>query len=318
MKKISVLLILTLVMIVVQAGAVFAQTDYTDSTDVVPIPLTAEFTDEGYVQITWHEPQETDLDFYVLLRSNEDSTPEANSGDAEILLNSNEDDVPTIEDGYGYIDQSPYSGVAYYRTCVYTILSTRGCGEVVSVYGDKELVLDPIVESFPDIAGHWAEKYIEKLRVLSVVEGRNGNFEPNSNIYRAEAIKILMLAFGIGGTSCHADFYPDMSASDWFCDVVSKATQEGYVEGDDGILYPGREITRAEAVKVVLKIKGVDVPEITAKPFDDVYLDQWYAKYVAKAKELEIVEGVGSNKFEPNRSITRAELSKIAAEAAEL
>jgi hypothetical protein len=106
-----------------------------------------------------------------------------------------------------------------------------------------------------------------------------------------------------------------MAASDWFCDVVSKATQLGYVEGDQGMLYPAREITRAEAVKIVLEIKNVDVPDISEKPFNDVELDQWYAKYVAKAKELNIVEGVGDNLFEPNRSITRAELSKVAAEA---
>jgi hypothetical protein len=202
--------------------------------------------------------------------------------------------------------------------CVYTILYTYKCGNVVSIHGDRQLVLDPLVDSFPDIAGHWAEKYIEKLRVLSVVQGRNGNFEPNSNIFRAEAVKILMLAFNIGGTSCHSDFYPDVNHGDWFCDIVSKATQEGYVEGDQGMMYPGREITRAEAVKIVLEMKAVDVPEIDTPPFNDIDLNQWYAKYVAKAKELGIVEGYVDGTFQPNKSITRAELSKIAVEAAEL
>lgn len=283
----------------------FANSDYIESGDVVPIEITGNFISDGILQISWEIPQETDLETFKLFKSTTNSVP----NDEYVL-----DDKTLTE-----YEDNVTDGVTYYRMCLYTTLKTKACGNVLAVRGALNIVLDPLIESFNDIDGHWGKQYIEKLRVTNVVQGDGeGNFEPNRNIFRAEAIKIMMLVFGIGGTSCHSDIFPDMDANDWFCDIVSKANQRGYVEGDDGFLYPGREITRAEAVKVALEIMGTDVPEIIEKPFDDVELNQWYAKYVAKAKELNIVQGVGEGLFEPNRSITRAELSKIAVEAARL
>jgi len=318
MKKFSVALFILLLSVGATAFAV-VETAFVNSTDVVVMNLNADFTDLGQLKLTWDTPTESDLDYYELIKSEVLSEPgsDVNEGSA-VLLNSKLQTVTTINSKLGYLDENPSSGVSYYRLCVYTILHTRACGNTVSVYGSKKLVLQPEVARFTDVSGHWAEQYIEKLRVLNVVKGSNGLFEPNRNILRAEAIKIIMLGFGIGGTSCHADFFPDMSANDWFCDVVSKAHQLGYVQGDNGMLYPGRDITRAEAVKIVLLVKGIEVPEITIAPFEDVPLNAWYAKYVAKAKELNIVSGVGNNQFEPNRSITRAELSKVVAKAAGL
>ena len=312
MKKIAILAFILAIL----SPSVFAQGDYIESEDVVPVEISGEFVGEE-LQITWDTPGETDLDFYDIYFSAEDTT--LTDMDQTLLLFSSLVDTPdTIGEKLGIIHQDPVDGVGFYRTCVFTILSTKKCSDFMYTYGRNKLILDPIVDSFPDIDGHWGYHYIEKLRALNVVEGRDGYFEPNSNIFRAEAIKIFMLAFELGGSSCYSALYPDMEHTDWFCDVVTRATNEGYVEGDQGMLYPGREITRAEAVKVVLEIRGDEVPEITEKPFDDVELDQWYAKYVAKAKELNIVEGMGNNLFEPNRSITRAELSKVAVESAEL
>ncbi len=301
MKKIFIFTFIVMLF----SHTVFASNTYTESDDVIPIEITAGFISDGLLQITWDEPEESDLENFKLFKSTENSIP-------------SEDYVLSSKTATGYEEEAE-DKLTYYRMCVYTVSDTMACGEVVAVYGPWNVVLDPKVDEFLDIDGHWGEQYIEKLRVMSIVEGDGeGNYEPNRNIYRAEAIKILMLAFGIGGTSCHLDVFPDMDANDWFCDVVSKAHQQGYVEGDEGYLYPGREITRAEALKVVLEIMNVDIPDITVKPFDDVELDRWYAKYVAKAKELNIVEGMGNNLFEPNRSITRAELAKIAVEAANL
>jgi len=300
-KLISISLLISIFM----SATVLANSDYVESDDVVPMEIDATFISDGILEITWDATQESDLETYKLHKSETDSTP----GD-EYVLNS--------RTALDYEEESS-DGVSYFRMCVYTILNTMACGNIVAVYGRWNTVLEPIVEEFIDIEGHWAHVFIEKLRVMNVVEGDGeGNFEPNRNIYRAEAIKIMMLAFGIGGSSCNSGIFPDLGSSDWFCDVVTKAYNEGFVQGDDGYLYPGREITRAEAVKIVLEIMGVEVPEVTEVPFDDVDIEQWYAKYVAKAKELNIVEGVGDGLFEPNRSITRAELSKIAAEAAEL
>ena len=43
----------------------------------------------------------------------------------------------------------------------------------------------------------------------------------------------------------------------------------------------------------------------------DVDPGAWYAKDVAKAAELGIMEGVGGGLFEPERAVTRAELAAV-------
>ena len=82
----------------------------------------------------------------------------------------------------------------------------------------------------------------------------------------------------------------------------------GYPDGSFG---PDRNMTRAEAAQMfynLLKNKNVD-----AEPaFDDVPDGAWYATPVNVMAELGIVDGVGDDKFEPNREITRAEFTTMA------
>lgn len=53
--------------------------------------------------------------------------------------------------------------------------------------------------------------------------------------------------------------------------------------------------------------------EIHFEPvFEDVASDAWYARAVNSLAELGIVEGVGDNRFEPDRYMTRAEFTAIA------
>src|SRR5699024_9124655 len=72
-----------------------------------------------------------------------------------------------------------------------------------------------------------------------------------------------------------------------------------------------RNMTRAEAAQMffnLLKNQNVD-----AEPaFDDVPDGAWYATPVNVMAGLGIVDGVGDDKFEPNREITRAEFTTMA------
>lgn len=87
----------------------------------------------------------------------------------------------------------------------------------------------------------------------------------------------------------------------------------GYPEGTFG---PGLNMTRAEAAQMFYNLL-VD-QDVTAKPvFDDVPEEAWYAEPVNVMAKLDIVEGVGDDKFEPNREITRAEFTAMAMRFAE-
>lgn len=78
---------------------------------------------------------------------------------------------------------------------------------------------------------------------------------------------------------------------------------------------PNEKLTRAELVKIaLLALEEIDESELSsskAQIFADVDPEAWYADYVAKAKELNIVDGYSDGTFRPNQTVNRAEAIKI-------
>ena len=79
----------------------------------------------------------------------------------------------------------------------------------------------------------------------------------------------------------------------------------------DGTFGPENNMTRAEVAQMFYNLLLNQDVEIT-KTFDDVQANAWYAKAVNTLASLDIISGVGDNKFEPERSITRAEFTAMA------
>lgn len=63
-----------------------------------------------------------------------------------------------------------------------------------------------------------------------------------------------------------------------------------------------------------IKTRGFCLPDYASlvQHYTDVPDDIWYAKEIAKATELGIVNGVGNGEFDPERPVTRAECAAIA------
>ena len=82
----------------------------------------------------------------------------------------------------------------------------------------------------------------------------------------------------------------------------------GYETGDFG---PNRNMTRAEAAQMFYNLLKVKTVPVTVQ-FTDVPENAWYAKAVHTLASLDVIKGVGANKYDPNRAITRAEFAAIA------
>ena len=100
-------------------------------------------------------------------------------------------------------------------------------------------------------------------------------------------------------------------------DLLNTKDHDQYLFGyPDGTFGPGLNMTRAEAAQMFYNLlvdQDVEAPSV----FDDVPEDAWYTTPVNVMAKLDIVEGVGDNKFEPNREITRAEFTAMAMRFAE-
>lgn len=100
----------------------------------------------------------------------------------------------------------------------------------------------------------------------------------------------------------------DTGVSDWLNTKEHLAYLAGYPGGTFG---PDQNMTRAEAAQMFYNLLLEKDVEITVE-FEDVPADAWYAKPVNTLASLGILSGVGNGRFDPDRSITRAEFTVIA------
>lgn len=182
-----------------------------------------------------------------------------------------------------------------------------------------------ITSNFNDIAGHWAENYIKDIAAMGIVNGKSeGKFAPNDLMTRAELTKVAVNAFNI----TYVDPVPEQPFIDvrtdvWYAPYIKAAKDKGIVQGDGDRFNPNDPITRAEVLKIL--IEGAGFSEVhenfqanySSKPgwtyvfFPDVPMAEWYARYVAYARDFEIAGGYDDGNFRPGNSITRAEVAKI-------
>jgi hypothetical protein len=151
-----------------------------------------------------------------------------------------------------------------------------------------------------------------------VISGyEDGTFKPERSITRAELTKIALLINGyvpatVDQTSTSR--FPDVLPEKWYNGYINKATTLGIVDGyEDGTFRPEASVTRAEAVKILLRSAGLGTESIDVVLYPDVTKEDWYYSYVAYATLNHIVDGFIDGRFGPNMPITRAEAAKIAA-----
>lgn len=167
-------------------------------------------------------------------------------------------------------------------------------------------------ESPSDIGGNKNQTAIEYLYNNKVISGYpDGTFKPSNTINRAELLKILVGGKGIQPTvEEYNNCFPDIK-EEWFAPFVCYAKNQGWVGGyPDGTFQPGKEVNKAEALKMLINSQGYSLPvAITEKLFDDVDNSTWYAPFVKAAKDRGLLEQT-SGKYGSNSAMTRGEISE--------
>jgi len=81
----------------------------------------------------------------------------------------------------------------------------------------------------------------------------------------------------------------------------------------DGTFRPDNGVNRAETLKLLFQAKGImpDVP--STQCFEDVPLNEWYSRYVCKAKELGLAQGYPDGTFQPANYVNKVEAVKLVA-----
>jgi hypothetical protein len=125
----------------------------------------------------------------------------------------------------------------------------------------------------------------------------DGRFLPDNPINRAELLKSVMTAREVvkGATNsgsadlknCFTDVHEE-----WFAKYVCDAKNHGWIKGyEDGSFKPGNNVTKAEALKIMMTPFGFDlVKSPTSDKYASLPADAWYAPYVWTAEANHLMD----------------------------
>ncbi len=184
---------------------------------------------------------------------------------------------------------------------------------------DDEVLFLEEENPFVDIPMNF--KYINSilsLYYLGIVDGYPDNtFKPEKKVTRAEFIKILMESFFVNNGEYEVEddlknCFFDVK-DEWFSEFICIAFEMGIVKGFEGdMFYPDRNITKAEALKLIFELYDFDIPlneEIEVSYFSDVKLNDWFLGVSVLATENDLADK--RFLFNPFKQLNRGEVADI-------
>ncbi len=167
---------------------------------------------------------------------------------------------------------------------------------------------------------HWANKYLKILADKNVLKiSEDGNALPNQKITRGEFV-IMAVEYKYGKDLPNKEpkiMLKDLDKNLYLTSVVNFLVNKEIIQGySDQTFRPHRNLSRGEAVKILLSMRGEIKPEDyknTLPEFPDV--SGWESFWVNRAKVLGIVRGFEDGKFYPHKTLTKAEAAKLIVES---
>lgn len=143
-------------------------------------------------------------------------------------------------------------------------------------------------KAFSDIASPEQSAAAESLRTLGIVSSVE-NFNPNSNLSRAEFCKMGVLSAGFNEVSLYSSYtlYPDVPSWQWYAPYINAAIGkykmiQGYPNGNFG---PTDTITFGQATTILLRLLGYETKDIGAF---------WPRDYIKKAQDIGLANGLSN------------------------
>lgn len=172
-------------------------------------------------------------------------------------------------------------------------LFTVGTGAVEPTYGDT--------------AGHWAEISIERWSSHGIIQGSNGEFDPNGQLTCAQLATILAKLLKLPAAKDAG--FTDNAANAWYYDAINRCAAAGILNGNgDGTVTPDAPISRERAIVMLgraLGIEPISKPDLT-KYTDAAKVAPYAQGMVAAMIEAGIVGGVTADELAPQDNINRA------------
>lgn len=111
------------------------------------------------------------------------------------------------------------------------------------------------ISSFTDVnSTDWFYDEMAKATAMRVLMGSNGKLNPNDSITREEVFTLLSRALNLSESSSDLKFLDLNEISVWAKEGIFGLINLGYINGSNGYIHPGKNITRAEFAQIMHNI----------------------------------------------------------------
>ncbi|WP_400162698.1 S-layer homology domain-containing protein [Brevibacillus sp. TJ4] len=174
-----------------------------------------------------------------------------------------------------------------------------------------------------DIADHPQQEALEWAVRYGLLQVTDGKLEPERQVTRGEMAQVISRlsdmaefhrAVYFGYDDTEQVTFADIGETHPLYGVIQKNLRQGYIEKTAQRFEPEQPVTRAQAADMIARLLGykdlLDNPEIFNSPFTDLQSHQVAAVSILHGEG--VFPGKSANRFDPNGSLTRAELAQIA------
>ena len=299
----------------------------------------------GEVTITWTDPEDSDLDRIEILRGvgllpvSGSVYDVAEKGaetytDMDVTVGEEVKYILRSKDGSGNVALSDEYSVTVVDSAAPTSTSTTTGSTTTTTpetttpetttptttttpddryteAGVTETQVNSAVAAFSDLVkSAWHSTFIARMRDMDILAGYpDGTVRPDVTINRAELAKIAAKAFGL---PTYTESFTDVPDDAWYAPFVGALQKVGAAWTPTTNYQPAADVSRGEALWVLLTAAGVNLDGITIqKLFPDVNTKHRYAAAITYAAQNGIVSGYDNGNFGPGDTLTRAQVAKI-------
>lgn len=171
--------------------------------------------------------------------------------------------------------------------------------------------------NFTDVSsGDWFYSAVEYCYLRGIFEGvGNNRFNPTGILSRAEVLTLLARTDGVDTTETVSKVtHSDVKTSDWFAAAANWAGTKKLVTGKQ--FKPNESMTRSEIASMLYtylnSVKRVAGNTSYKVDYTDISkVDSTAKKAIPYLASIGVMQGTGGDKFNPNGTLTRAEMATI-------
>ena len=169
-----------------------------------------------------------------------------------------------------------------------------------------------LAAEYSDTAGHWAEESIARWSDAGVVQGSNGQFNPEGMMTRAEAAQVFANLLKLTGKA-DLSAYTDVAADAWYADAFAACVAQGIMNGVAADqMNPNGTVTREMFFVMFARALGIQEESSLKGDFTDASeISSWAKGYVYALVNNGYVNGTADGVISPKLNINRASVMAL-------